>query len=332
MSIFSRFHGIACDGAAVSAGGTVVAAHYGDPLGEQRPARLVIDRTDHEVIAVRGADASQFLTNLMSQVFEGPHGRALNLDAQGHVLDIISWVAIEDGFLLATHPGSSLLEYLQSMIFWSQVTVEEADYGLITLLDKDRESDQGSVAWLGPWREDRFIPSAELEDTVASLCEQGWALAGSMAWDAIRVRALEPEVGKDLDQSSIPHEVFHFIHRAVNLNKGCYRGQETVARVENLGRSPRVLAMVHLDGSVPELPEIHTPIKGGRRNVGILGTVAQDYEYGPIALALIKRSALNSQLVAGLSALAIEEETLVNSDEKPAGRRAVERLRGHVVD
>ena len=78
--------------------------------------------------------------------------------------------------------------------------------------------------------------------------------------------------------------------RAVHLDKGCYRGQETVARVQNLGRPPRRLVLLHLAGESDELPEPGTPVETGGRAVGFLGTAVHHYELGPIALAVIKRS------------------------------------------
>ena len=157
-----------------------------------------------------------------------------------------------------------------------------------------------------------------------------------MAYTAARVRAVEPELGVDLDDRSIPHEVPTFIGRgdhlgAVHLQKGCYRGQETVARVENLGRSPRLLVMLQLDGSAPELPSPGADITLGGRKVGRLGTVVQDADYGPIALALVKRSALADPTVpldiSGVAAN-VDPDSLPADEGERAGRVAIEKLRG----
>lgn len=75
---------------------------------------------------------------------------------------------------------------------------------------------------------------------------------------------------------------------AVHLNKGCYRGQETVARVHNLGRPPRMLVLLHLDESV-QRPSTGDAVLAGGRTVGRLGTVVEHVELGPVALALLKR-------------------------------------------
>jgi folate-binding Fe-S cluster repair protein YgfZ len=76
----------------------------------------------------------------------------------------------------------------------------------------------------------------------------------------------------------------------VHLDKGCYRGQETVARVHNLGRPPRRLVLLHLDGSEFVLPEHGTPVSLDGREIGRITSSARHYELGPVALAIVKRA------------------------------------------
>ena len=113
--------------------------------------------------------------------------------------------------------------------------------------------------------------------------------------------------GFETDHRTIPHEV-GWLETAVHLDKGCYRGQETVARVHNLGRPPRRLVLLHLDGSESELPGARRP--GAARTAATVGSVtsaARHYELGPIALALVKRSTpADATLVAGGVAAAQE--------------------------
>ena len=73
-------------------------------------------------------------------------------------------------------------------------------------------------------------------------------LAGTWAYEALRIAAGRPRLGLDTDHRTIPHEL-GWIETAVHLSKGCYRGQETVARVHNLGHPPRRLVRLHLDGA-----------------------------------------------------------------------------------
>src|SRR6266702_1989313 len=107
------------------------------------------------------------------------------------------------------------------------------------------------------------------------------------AAEAVQVRSGIPRLGFETDHRTIPAEV-GWIGTAVHLDKGCYRGQETIARVHNLGRPPRMLVLLHLDGSV-ERPSTGDAVVAGGRSVGRLGTVVEHVDLGPVALALVKR-------------------------------------------
>jgi folate-binding protein YgfZ len=93
----------------------------------------------------------------------------------------------------------------------------------------------------------------------------------------------------ETDHKSIPNEL-GFLNRAVHMNKGCYRGQETVAKVFNLGQPPRKLVLLHLDGSMAEIPNHADEIQLSGKPVGFIGTAVRHHELGPIALAVIKRN------------------------------------------
>jgi folate-binding protein YgfZ len=126
-------------------------------------------------------------------------------------------------------------------------------------------------------------------DAAAGLRAAGAALAGIWAHEALRIAAGRPRMGLDTDHRTIPHEV-GWIGTAVHLNKGCYRGQETVARVHNLGHPPRRLVLLHLDGSEDRLPARGDPVSLNGASIGVAGSAARHYELGPIALALVKRT------------------------------------------
>jgi folate-binding protein YgfZ len=116
----------------------------------------------------------------------------------------------------------------------------------------------------------------------------------------------------DTDHRTIPNEA-GWIGTAVHLDKGCYRGQETVARVHTLGRPPRRLTMLHLDGSDNRLPTRGGELLAGDKVVGFVGTSARHHELGPIALAMVKRSvALDASLVA--DGLAANQEMVVDPE------------------
>jgi len=153
---------------------------------------------------------------------------------------------------------------------------------------------------------DLFVPRADLVTAV------GDEPAGVWAYEALRIAAHEPRIGLDTDHRTIPHEV-GWIGSAVHLDKGCYRGQETVARVHTLGRPPRRLVMLHLDGSVDHLPEHGDDVVHGDRTVGFVGSSARHHELGPIALALVKRNVpVDAALVAG--GVAAAQEVVVDPD------------------
>lgn len=317
--------------------------HYGNPLGEQRTANertVLVDRSHRRVIAVSGPDAAAFLNNLLSQkllgVSDGFAASALDLDAQGHILHHVDVAVAGDVFYLdmPSYQHDSIVEFLRKMVFWSDVTIEDTDLAVCTLMGPEVEApDLGQVfsRRVSPWtdleRVDIAVPRERLREVA-----EAYALAGLMAFTAQRVRAGEPELRADLDGKSIPHEAPRLINRAgqvgaVHLDKGCYRGQETVARVENLGRSPRRLVMLQLDGSAPTEPTPGTAITAGARTVGRLGTVVHDADYGPIALALVKRSALEAPLSIGDVAATVDPDSLPRDEGEGLGRRAVDKLR-----
>ncbi|RNE49829.1 YgfZ/GcvT domain-containing protein [Corynebacterium alimapuense] len=337
-------------GSAIDAAG--VAWHYGNPLGEQRKAHqstVVVDRSHRRVIKVDGPDAGPFLHNLLSQKLdEVPSGfsaAALDLDIQGHILHHIDLSRLGTAFYLdlPADQAPSFLDFLQRMIFWSQVEIAEVDLAVLTILGNSIEIPDDlapvvvrTVDWTTLPRLDVLIERTELISAVDKLLKAGVELAGLMAFTAERVRAMEPEKSADLDSKSIPHEVPAWIGRgdhpgAVHLEKGCYRGQETVARVENLGRSPRVLVMFQVDGSAPEDPTPGSVITAGigGRSVGRLGTVVHDCDFGPIALGLLKRSALTADnLSVDEIAIMVDPTAIPHEDESKAGREAINRFRG----
>ncbi|QGU08209.1 glycine cleavage system aminomethyltransferase T [Corynebacterium occultum] len=324
--------------------------HYGAPLKEQLDLERntgVVDRSHRRIIQVAGPDAPTFLNTLLSQklddVPEGFNAGALDLDIQGRILHHADLSYSEGSFYLdlPAAQADTLANFLRKMVFWSKVEVSEPELALLTLLGGELEVPESlvpvysrKVDWKGPHRIDLAVPRSELDAAVDKLLAAGAVLSGLMAYTAIRVRAGEPELAVDLDDKSIPHEVPNWIGRhdhpgAVHLEKGCYRGQETVARVENLGRSPRLLVMLQLDGSAPVDPIPGAAVEFEGRRVGKLGTVVHDCDYGPIALALIKRSALDlGTLNVGPVSASVDPDSLPADEGEKAGRAAINKLRG----
>jgi folate-binding protein YgfZ len=176
-----------------------------------------------------------------------------------------------------------------------ELTDESASYAVLSVRSDDR------------W-EDRLVPRSSLTETVDGL---GLALAGLGAYEALRVQDHRPRLGFETDHRTIPHEL-GWIGTAVHLDKGCYRGQETVARVHNLGRPPRRLVFGHLDGTADELPPPHTPVELDGRTIGFLGTAVQHAELGPIALAVIKRQTPDDAELT-VAGMAMKSERVVDA-------------------
>ncbi|OBF87856.1 glycine cleavage system protein T [Mycobacterium sp. 852002-51163_SCH5372311] len=343
--------------------------HYGDPLGEQRAAEtaaVLVDRSHRAVLTLAGGDRQTWLHNISTQhvsdLSEGASTQNLSLDGQGRVED--HWIQTELGGItyLDTEPwrGEPLLAYLRKMVFWADVTANAADMAVLSLLGP-RLADPAVLEALGldelpteptavPLPAGGFIrrtpgsPTDQLEldllvardqcaDWKQRLTRAGVRPAGVWAYEAHRVAALRPRLGVDTDERTIPHEA-GWIGAAVHLDKGCYRGQETVARVHNLGKPPRMLVLLHLDGSV-ERPSTGDPVLAGGRAVGRLGTVVEHVDLGPVALALVKRGIpADTELAIGpvgqeneFVAAAIDADSLPPADGVGAGRLAVERLR-----
>jgi folate-binding protein YgfZ len=257
-----------------------VAAHYGDPFREQRLAvesgRGLVDRSNRDVIRVDGADRLTWLHSLTSQHLSAlppdTPVEALVLSPHGHVEHHL--VLTDDGTTTWAHvePGTAdaLVAFLDSMRFMLRVSVERANLAVLT---------HGTT--------DLLVP--DVEEAWDRLVADGATPLGMWGYDALRVAARRPRLGFETDHRTIPHEV-GWLANAVHLDKGCYRGQETVARVHNLGRPPRRLVLLHLDGSADRLPERGTPVTWEGTQVGFAGTAARHYELGAIALALVKRN------------------------------------------
>jgi tRNA-modifying protein YgfZ len=282
---------------------TGVAAHYGDPFAEQRAlagALGLVDRSHRGVIRITGQDRLSWLHSLTTQdlasLAPGSTAEALILSPNGHIEHHL--ILTDDGTQLWAHiePGTvgPLLEFLESMRF--MLRVEPADVtascAVLTLMGPAAATgpaDEAAVATTHTFGVDLIVRRERLAETAARLQAAGARLAGTWAYEALRIAARRPRFGLDTDHRTIPHEV-GWIETAVHLNKGCYRGQETVARVHNLGHPPRRLVFLHLDGSEDRLPAHGDPVLLGDAGVGFIGSAARHYELGPIALALVKRT------------------------------------------
>ncbi|MEU6618420.1 MULTISPECIES: YgfZ/GcvT domain-containing protein [Streptomyces] len=299
-----------------------VAAHYGDLFREQRAladGNGFVDLSHRGVVAVTGDDRLSWLHLLLTQHVSdlAPHQatEALILSANGHIEHAM--YLVDDGTTVWMHvepdTQADLIAYLESMKFFYRVEVADRtpDTAVVHLpAGSIAEAPDGVTVRETPQGRDLFLPREELEAFAAA---HGPA-AGILAYEALRVEGHRPRVGFETDHRTIPHEL-GWIGTAVHLQKGCYRGQETVARVHNLGKPPRRLVFLHLDGSEVHLPGHGTPVRlaaDGQegRQLGFITTSARHHELGPIALALVKRNvAVDAELIAGDTAAA--QETVV---------------------
>ncbi|PRY58033.1 hypothetical protein BCF74_11464 [Knoellia remsis] len=303
-----------------------VAAHYGDPVREQRlleEGLAVVDLSHRGVVRVSGPDRLTWLHSMTTQQLTGLAPRTsvetLVLSPKGHVEHALHLVDDGESAWVTVEPGTApaLVAWLDSMRFMLRVEVADVTdaYAVlgepISSLGAEGEPPTwvdpwpalvGDTAAYGPesdhpgearrWRE-VIVPRASLEEAVGDR-----PLAGVWAAEALRVAAWRPRLGFETDHRTIAHEV-DWLRTAVHLHKGCYRGQETIARVHNLGRPPRRVVFLHLDGSGHVLPAAGTPLTLDGREVGRLTSVARHHEDGPIALAVVKRNTpVGADLVA----------------------------------
>lgn len=264
--------------------------HLGNPVVEERALQAgtaFVDLSHRPVIAIDGADRLSWLHSLTTQDVEnlapGVWTEALILDPKGHVEFQLFLVDDGETVWIHTEPGAetALISFLTSMKFMLNVSVRNASDEKVVLRAPGRGDEFG-----GPFA---LIPREEKDATIEAFRAGGAVEAGMWALEAERVSLGRPRMGFETDHKSIPNELGWLV-TAVHLNKGCYRGQETVAKVNNLGKPPRRIVLLHLDGSQVDLPKTGDPVMWNDQQVGYVGTVARHCELGPIALAVIKRT------------------------------------------
>lgn len=285
-----------------------VAAHYGDPLREQKTLLAgtgFVDLSHRGVVRISGPDRLSWLHSLTSQLLTsltpGVPVTTLVLSPQGRVEHALT--GFDDGTAFWAHvePGEApeLVAWLDSMRFMMRVDVTDV-----------------SADWAPVAREQAAVELMRRTELATAVTSNGSLASlqpcGLWAFEALRIARGEPRLGWDTNSRTIPNEV-GWIGSAVHLDKGCYRGQETVARIHNLGRPPRRLVRLHLDGSVDVLPESGAAVELDGRQVGFVGSAARHYELGPIALALVKRNVdTGAELLAG--GVAASQEVIVDPD------------------
>ena len=322
-----------------------VAAHYGSFNKEQRVLEAgdgFVDLSHREVVRISGADRLTYLHSITTQQLEGlPPGvqtQALILSPHGHVEH--HFVGVDDGetFTAHTEPGcaAALTEFLDRMKFMMRVDITNATNEVAICWRPAAPTEEASLVEDGsvvevrrPARAGASKPAVSRKPLVTGKYDliprdqlDAYASAagppcGLWAFEALRIARGEPRFGIDTDHRTIPNEVGWVgpdtQGPAVHLEKGCYRGQETVARVHTLGRPPRRLTLLHLDGTENRLPTAGSDVFANGKSVGFVGSSARHHELGPIALAVVKRNVpVDAQLeVDGMPAA---QEVIVDPD------------------
>ena len=290
-----------------------VAAHYGSFHVEQRTLAAgqgFVDLSHRDVVRISGPDRLTLLHSLTTQHFEAlppdTWTGALILAPTGHVEHAFFGYDDAEAGVMTVHTepgrGEALIDFLVRMRFMMRVEATDATAELAVTWRPAAVRDGQ------PYSGHEFVPRGQL----AAYAEAAGPACGLWAYEALRIARGEPRFGFDTDDRTIPNEA-GWIGPAVHLDKGCYRGQETVARVHTLGRPPRRLTLLHLDGSENRLPAQGTPLLQGEKQVGFVGTAARHHELGPIALGMVKR---NVPLDATLEAegMPVAQEMLVDPD------------------
>ena len=287
--------------------------HFGEPNKEQKEliaANAWADLSHRAVISIAGKDRLTWLHALTTQHLEnltaGDWKDALILDAQGHVVEQL--FLVDDGQITWIHTEAErvapLIEYLEKMKFMLDVEVADQSNNYAVL----RAPGVGDKIG-GPYA---LVPRGELEQTKQAF-NKSHVQVGMWALEALRVAQGRARLLFEVDHKSIPNEL-GFLNNSVHMQKGCYRGQETVAKVFNLGQPPRKLVLLHLDGSMVAMPENGAKLFHNEKEVGYISTLARHYELGPIALAVIKRNTpTDAVLVADGVSASLEEIKLTSN-------------------
>jgi len=332
-----------------------VAAHYGRPAHEQRAlaaGRALVDLSSRGVLRLEGPDRLPWLDSLLSQRLDGlrpgESAEALLLDPSGRIEHALS--VVDDGaatwLVVEAASAEPLLAFLTRMRFWKQVELADrtADTAVLgTLSDLDEPGPDGAaLVWADPWATGAIggatraaaaphpgaafplrlalVPRDRLRTLAAEVAGGEAVVAGVDALEALRIAAWRPRAALEVDARSIPHEL-DWLRSAVHLDKGCYRGQETVAKVHNLGRPPRRLVQLDLDGSDAVLPAPGSTVLAGDAEVGVVTSSARHAEDGPIALAVVKRSVPQDEVLVVRTPegdVAAAQRIVVPADAGPA--------------
>ena len=283
--------------------------HFGEVSKEGRAlakGQAWADLSHRAIIKISGNDRLGWLHSLTTQHLEklepGTWQEALILDPKGHLE--YQFYLVDDAEATYLHldqiSAPPLLEYLEKMKFMLDVSVSSVSDSYAILKAPGPSDEIG-----GPYA---LLPRSELEATKQAFNKVATQV-GIWALEAERIAMGRARIGFDSDHKSIPNEL-GLLNRAVHMAKGCYRGQETVAKVFNLGHPPRRLVLLHLDGSSVDIPNSKDPITLDGKEIGYIGSVARHHELGPIGLGVIKRMT-PADAILDVNGISASQEILV---------------------
>jgi len=308
-------------------GGRLVPRDYGDPAREHRAVREdvgIIDRSALGRAVVTGRDRATFLhgmlTNDVKGLAPGQGCPAAFLDAHGKVMSMLAVYALQDRLWLELPPGMTdqTLQLLDKYLISEKAYFEPADDAFVV------------IALQGPGTAERLAklaarplelaPHAHAEAIIAggpvrvihrteaglpgvhcwtapghaaalwqALREVGATPVGHQALDALRIEAGVPWYGVDVDETVLMPETR--LEALVHYSKGCYIGQEVVARVKYRGHVNRALSGLVLEG--PRVPARGARVMAGDKDAGRITSAIRSLALGvPIALGYVRRDHL----------------------------------------
>ncbi|HYV48120.1 MAG TPA: aminomethyl transferase family protein [Myxococcaceae bacterium] len=260
--------------------GFEVVAHYADPAAELRAAlegAAVFDWSARGVLKVTGPDRLEFLQGMctadVKKIAPGASAYAAFLTNKGAmVADGRLWNRAED-VVIDTEPGllPAVRDYLQKHLVSEDAEISE-DEGLAVVTDL-------------------LAPRAELQATLEKRIAAGGVLAGFDAWERARVERGTPRYGQDMDDKTIPLEAG--LQKLISYDKGCYVGQEVVARATFRGHVNRQLQRLAFDTA----PAVGAVLRSGDKEVGrVTSVVKAPDDRSWIGLGYVHRDATESPL------------------------------------
>ena len=273
-----------------------------------REGRAFADLSEWRKISVRGADAASWLNDLVTAELSGlvpwRSRPSLLLGPTGRIRAAFTVVATDDGFLLIQDPrqAAALEELLAPYVLSSDVRIEDVTgrTSLVAMPGRDVPAGPGGPAWapscLGPGVD---LAGPDRHDLIRGAA--GAIEAGPEALEAWRIQDGVARFGVDLGTDSLPHEAE--FGAAIAYHKGCFMGQEAVAKVRNLGHPPFVV----LAAAAPEAVAAGEPILAARDEVGTVTSAAPEADGGSAVIVRVRWAAREGPLgTAGGSPLEIE--------------------------